>query len=131
MPIASEVAGYVRSSMNYGSENRPLLAVVGLKFERAEMQMIRWMCGVSLKDRTSKELRKLVGVQPITTVIRSGSLRWYGHVMRKSDEDWVTKMYKYIVEGRMDDQEGHGLRVYNRTWQNLRLTEKMSMTGRN
>ena len=37
--------------MTYGSETRPLLVDVGLKFERAEMQMIRWMCGISLKDR--------------------------------------------------------------------------------
>ena len=92
-------ASCVRSSMTYGSETRPLLADVGLKFERAEMQMIRWMCGVSLKDRrTSEELRK-VGVQPITTVIRSGRLRWYGHVMRKS-EDWVKKLMEFRVEGR-------------------------------
>ena len=49
--------------MIYESEIRPLEADVGLKFERAEMQMIRWMCGVSIKDRkTSEELRKLVGV---------------------------------------------------------------------
>ena len=34
--------------MTYGSDTRPLLADVGLKFERTEMQMIRWMCGVSL-----------------------------------------------------------------------------------
>ena len=48
--------------MTYGSETRPLLADVGLKFERAEMQMIRWMCGVSMKDgMTSKELSMLVG----------------------------------------------------------------------
>ena len=41
------------------------------------MQMIRRMCGVSMKDReTSEELRKLVGVVPITTVIRSGRLSW-------------------------------------------------------
>ena len=45
--------------------------------------MIIWICGVSMKDRqTSVELRRLVGVDPITTVIRSGRLRWYGHVMR-------------------------------------------------
>ena len=31
----------VRSSMTYGSETRPLLADVGLRCERAEMQMIR------------------------------------------------------------------------------------------
>ena len=34
-------ASCVRSSMTYGSEPRPLLVDVGLKFERAEMQMIR------------------------------------------------------------------------------------------
>ena len=44
------------------------------------------MCGVSMKDRrTSEELRELVGVEPITTVIKSGRLRWYEHVKRKSD----------------------------------------------
>ena len=37
-------ASCVRSSMSYGRATRPLLVDVGLKFERAEMQMIRWMC---------------------------------------------------------------------------------------
>ena len=61
----------VRSSMPYGSETMPLL------------QMIRWMCSISMKDRsTSEELRRLIGVVPITNVIRSGRLRWYEHVMR-------------------------------------------------
>ena len=54
------------------------------------MQMIRWMCGISMKDRrTNEELRRVVGFEPFTTVIRSGRLRSYGHVMRKVDEDWV------------------------------------------
>ena len=78
--------------MTYGSETRPLIVVVGLKFERVEMQMIRWMCVISMKDgRTNEELRRLVGVEPITIVIRSGRLRWHGHLMRKRDEDWVKK----------------------------------------
>ena len=46
------------------------------------MQMIRLMCDISTKDRrTNEELRRLLGVGPITTVIRNGRLRWYGHVM--------------------------------------------------
>ena len=91
----------VRSSMPYGSETRPLLVDVGLKLEREEMQMIRCMCGISLKDRrTNKELRRLFGVEHITTLKRSGRLRWYGHVMRKGDEDWVKKYMEYRVEGR-------------------------------
>ena len=44
-------------------------------------------------------MRKLVGVQPITTVIRSGKPRWYGQVMRKSDEAWLKKCMEYIFEG--------------------------------
>ena len=83
-------------SITYGSETRPLLVDVGLKFEREEIQMIRWVCGVSMKDRlTSVEWKMLVGVEPITTVIRSGSLRWYGHVKRKSDEDLVKKCMEF------------------------------------
>ena len=54
-------ASCIRSSMTYGSETRPLLVDVWLKFERTEMQMITWMCGISLKDRrTNEELRRLV-----------------------------------------------------------------------
>ena len=51
-PIGDERSMYaicVRSSMIYGSETRPLVVDVGLKFEKAEMQMIRWMCGISMK----------------------------------------------------------------------------------
>ena len=49
---------------------------------------------VSMKDRS------WLGVEAITTVIRSGRLRWYGHVMRKSDVDCVKKCMEYRVEGR-------------------------------
>ena len=62
-----------------------------------------------MKDRKiSEELRKLVGVQPITTVIRSGRLKLYGHVMSKSDEDWVKQCMELKVEDRLENQEGHG-----------------------
>ena len=32
--------------MIYGNETMPLLADVGLQFERVERQMIRWMCDI-------------------------------------------------------------------------------------
>ena len=55
-----------------------------------------------MKDRrTIEELRRLVRFEHITTVIRSGRLRWYGHVMRKNDEDRVKKCMEFIeLEGR-------------------------------
>ena len=42
--------------MVYGSETKPFIANVGVKLERAEMQMIRWMCGISMKDRRTASL---------------------------------------------------------------------------
>ena len=82
-----------------------------VRIARAEMQMIRWICGISMKDRRAiEELRRLVGVEPFTTVVRSGRLRWYGHVMRKSDEYWVKKCMEYRVEGRRP------IRRPRRTW---------------
>ena len=63
--------------------------------------MIRKMCVISLKDRrTNEKLRRLVGVEPVTTFIRGGRLRWYGPVMRNGDEDWMKKCMEYRVEGR-------------------------------
>ena len=92
-------ASCVRSSMTYGNEARPLLVDVGLKFERADIQMIRWMCGVSMNDRrTSKELRRLLGVESIITVNIIGSLGWY--VIRKGDDDWVKKCMEFRVKCR-------------------------------
>ena len=64
------------------------------------MRMVRWMLGVSLQEEIpSTELRARIGVEDITTVVRRGRLRWYGHVERKSEEDWVKKVMKMEVEG--------------------------------
>ena len=52
--------------------------------ERTERMMVRWMCGVSLKDRKrSVELYSLLGVQSVAGVVRQGRLRWFEHVERK------------------------------------------------
>ena len=59
--------------------------------ERTERMMVRWMCGVSLKDRKcSVYLFSLLGIQSVTEVVRRGRLRWFGHVERKSGDDWVS-----------------------------------------
>ena len=43
---------------------------------KTEMRMIRWMCGVSLKERqSSTELRRHLGVQANGGVMRRGRLR--------------------------------------------------------
>ena len=62
-------------------------------------------------------MRKLVGIVSITTVIRSGRLGWYRHVMKKSDEDWVKKCMEYRVESRrpVDTTKKNMVSGYGRT----------------
>ena len=60
----------------------------------------RWMCGVKLQDRVpSKELRGRLELEDIISVLQRNRLRWYGHVLRKEDNDWVKKCMEYEVEG--------------------------------
>jgi len=61
------------------------------------MRMVRWICGVKLKDRLrSKELRERLGIDDIALVLQQ---RWYGHLLRKDDDDWVKKCMEYEVQG--------------------------------
>ena len=53
----------VRSSMLHGSETWPVRKENVVALQRAEMRMVRWMCGIKLKDRLpSKELRERLGI---------------------------------------------------------------------
>jgi len=64
------------------------------------MSMVRWMCGVKLRDRhPSKELRERLGIDDTALVLQQNRLRWYRHVLRMEDDDWVKKCMEYEVEG--------------------------------
>ena len=60
---------------------------------KTEMGMIRWMCGVSLKERQ----RRRLGVEAIGDVMKRGGLRWHGHVGRKDDADYVKAYTRLVV----------------------------------
>ena len=81
----------VQSALTYGTETWAMKKANLQSLERTERMMVRWMCGVSLKDRKhSVNLYSLLGVQGINEVVRRGRLRWFGHVERKSEDDWVS-----------------------------------------
>ena len=89
-----------RSGMTYGSETWALRVEHEEKLNRAEMRMIRWMCGVSLRERkTSAELRHKMGGHSGCGEERKGKLRWYGHVVRKEENDWMKKVMSFNLEG--------------------------------
>ena len=45
----------VQSSMLHGSETWPVRKENVVALQQAEMRMVRWMCGVKLKDKTPKQ----------------------------------------------------------------------------
>jgi len=72
----------VRSSMLHGSETWPVRKENVVPLQKAEIRMVRWMCGIKLKDRLpSKQLRERLGIDDIALVLQQNRLRWYGHVL--------------------------------------------------
>ena len=84
----------------HGSETWPMKVEHELKMNRTEMSMIRWTCGVKLNERKkTEELRELLGLEPVSLMIKKSRLRWFGHVERKDDNDWVKRCITWEVEG--------------------------------
>ena len=71
----------VRSSMIYWGETSAMNAEQQSRLERTEMCTLRWMCGVSLRRKTSDDLPNMLGM--VLAVIGRGRLRWMGHNLRK------------------------------------------------
>jgi len=63
--------------------------------------LVRWMSYAVLKYRTSsEELPSRIGEEPVGDVVRRGRLRWFGHVERKSEDDWVKKCLELEIAGK-------------------------------
>ena len=61
------------------------------RLERTERMMVRWMCGVRLKNRiSSEELNKRVGIESVAMIVRRGRMGWFGHLELKDKHDWVS-----------------------------------------
>ena len=90
--------------MLYGSETWPVRKENEEALQQAEMRTVRWVCGMKLQDRIpSKGLRERLGLDDIIPVLQQNRLQWYGHVLRKEDNDWVKKVCS--MKWRMPGQE--------------------------
>ena len=89
---------FVHRVMVYGSETWPMSVEELWRLERAE-RMIRWMCGVTLKDRCKSEEYETPDIEDIADVIRRSRLGWFGHLERKDERDWVSACRNMVVPG--------------------------------
>ena len=101
--------------MTYGSETWVVRSVEESILRRAEKRMLRIMCGVQLAGGVStKELMVRLGSDStIVEVVRQGSLRCVGHVVRKRNDDYVKQAWRFEVEG------SRGRRRPRLTWKGM------------
>ena len=60
------------------------------------------MCSVKLVDkRNTVELMDMLGLKEAADKLaRANGVRWYGHVLRRSDEDVLMEEMAHIVDGK-------------------------------
>ena len=72
----------MQSSMLHGSETWPVRKENEVALQRAEIRIVRWMCGVKVIERVPcKELTERLGLGDITSVQQQNRLHWYGHLL--------------------------------------------------
>ena len=82
----------VQRVMVYSSETWPMRAEELWRMERTERMMIRWMYGVTLKDRCkSEELKKRLEIEEdVADVVKNSTLGWFAQLKKKDVGDWVS-----------------------------------------
>ena len=85
------------------------------KLNVAEMRMLRWMSGITRRDRIRNEyIRESLGVAPLGEKLRECRLRWYGHMQRRPLDAPVRRLEGIHVN---DAKRGRGRP--KRTWMEL------------
>ena len=92
----------VRSAMLYGSETWCLRESEMAILRRTERAMVRSLCGVKLVDRkNTEELMEMLGLKKtLDRMAKANGVRWYGHVIRREDDNTLKKAMMMEVYGQ-------------------------------
>ena len=91
----------VRPAMIYGAETWASKVSQEARLDATEMRMLRWACGITLKDRVRNEhIRGSLKIAPVSMKIKESRLRWYGHLRRREDEHPTRLMMDMAIPGR-------------------------------
>ena len=80
--------------MTYGSE------CWGLK--KKDERKLSMMLGVTLKDKLRNEevRRRTTVTTSVVTIVERSKLRWYGHLLRKDEEEIVRQVWEEPIKGK-------------------------------
>lgn len=91
----------VRPVALYGSECWPTISKHEQALHTMEIRMLRWSLGLTKLNRIrNDEVRRRMGVAPITEKMREERLRWYGHVVRSSEHSVASTAMRLNPQGR-------------------------------
>ena len=91
----------VRPALMYGMETVAVTERQVKKMEVAELKMVRWALGVTRKDMIRNGyIRGTAKIAKLGNMLRSGRLKWYGHVKRREEENVGRRVLEMAVSGR-------------------------------
>ena len=91
----------VRPALLYGTETWATTRGQEARLEVNEMRMLRWMCGVTRRDKIRNEhIRGTTRVVQASKKITEKRLKWYGHVRRMKEEHIVRRMLDVDIPGK-------------------------------
>ena len=91
----------VRPAMLYGAETWATTKRQESRIEVNEMRMLRWMCGVTRKDKIRNEhIRGTTKVAQASRKITERRLKWYGHVMKMEEDHVVKRVMTKAIPGK-------------------------------
>ena len=71
------------------------------KMEAAELKMVRWALGVTLKDKVkNKYIWGTAKIRRIGEKLRGERLRWFGHVKRREESYFGRRMMRVEIPGK-------------------------------
>ena len=86
----------------YESETWPVKEEDLVRLHRTEMSMLCWMSYVTFKDRIPSKDLLTKFLLPVRRIVQRNWLRWFGHVVRMDNDNWVKKCMTLEVYGRRD-----------------------------
>ena len=90
-----------RPALLYGAETWATTRGQEARLEVNEMRMLRWMCGVTRRDKIRNDhIRGTTRVVQASKKISEKRLKWYGHVSRMKDEHIVRRMLDVEIPGK-------------------------------
>ena len=91
----------IRPAMLYGADTWATTKRQEKRIEMTEMRMLRWMCGVTCKDKIRNEhIRGTTRVAQASKKITERRLNWYRNVMRRDGEHILRKVLRADTPGK-------------------------------